>query len=471
MATLTQFVLPDLGEGLEEATVSAWLVEAGQRVDLNEPIVEIETAKATVEIPSPHAGRIARLHALAGNVVRVGEPLVTFEVEGVNTAPIAPPPEMGGVPARRTVPMKRRPVSASPAARKLARQRGVDISAVRGTGPGGRIGVDDVENAAEMGTAGVTEAPSVAEPPAAATPLVEAARTPVDGEADGDGLRERDAAPALDVPPRPDLGSTVPPSPGVRYDPYTVEPASNGQEPAPARAPSAVTVSGSSTDSDAVPIPDRRRAIANQLTRLVRGVPMVTTWRTLDCGALEAFRDELGVGPLPVVLRALAEVCNEHRALNASYRAELGEIWFHRRVNAGIATDTGQGLAVPVLRNVRARGIAEISREIARLADAARKGILRPEEITGGTITISNTGSYGSEAGTPLLVHGESAILALGVIAPRALAVDGEVVARPACTLSLTFDHRVLDGADAGRALTSLVDLLSDPRALRSLPR
>jgi pyruvate dehydrogenase E2 component (dihydrolipoamide acetyltransferase) len=399
VATLTQFVLPDLGEGLEEATVSAWLVEPGQRVELNEPFVEIETAKATVEIPSPHTGRIAQLHALAGNVVRVGEPLVTFELEGVNTIPIAPPAAMGGVTTRTTVPMKRRPVSASPAARKLARERGIDISTVEGTGPGGRVGVDDVEDAAEMPAAGFPE------------PATDAYAADI-----GEPLTESDLR-------------------------------------------------------DAVPIPDRRREIAERLTRLVQEVPMVTTWRTLDCTALEAFRGELGVGPLPIVLRALSEVCNEHRALNASYRPQLGEIWFHRHVNAGIATDTGQGLAVPVLRNVRARGIAEISREIARLADAARRGTLRPEEITDGTITISNTGSYGSEAGTPLLVSGESAILALGVIAPRALVVHEELVARSACTLSLTFDHRVLDGADAGRALTSLVELLSDPGGLRSLPR
>jgi 2-oxoisovalerate dehydrogenase E2 component (dihydrolipoyl transacylase) len=413
MATLTQFVLPDLGEGLEEASVSAWLVEPGQRVALNDPIVEIETAKATVEIPSPYAGRIAQLHALAGNVVRVGEPLVTFELEGVNTMPIAPPLAMGGVSTRTTVPMKRRPVSASPAARKLARERGIDISTLQGTGPRGRVSVDDVENAAEMGAA--------------------SAATTGDAYAPGEPLAES-ALPA-------DIA-------GARE----------------------VTATGGA-ESDAVPIPERRREIADRLTRLVREVPMVTTWRTLDCAALEAFRGELGVGPLPVVLRALAEVCNEHRALNASYRPQLGEIWFHRHVNAGIATDTGQGLAVPVLRNVRARGMAEISREIVRLADAARRGTLRPEEITDGTITISNTGSYGSEAGTPLLVSGESAILALGVIALRALVVDGEVVARPACSLSLTFDHRVLDGADAGRALTSLVQLLSDERKLRSLLR
>ena len=416
MATLTQFVLPDLGEGLEEASVAAWLVEPGQRVGLNDPIVEIETAKATVEIPSPYAGRIAQLHALAGNVVRVGEPLVTFELEGVNTMPIAPPAAMGGVAARTTVPMKRRTVSASPAARKLARERGIDISTVEGTGPRGRVGVDDVENAAEMAAAGTVK------------PATDDASEEI-----GEPLAESDLS--ADI-----AGSHE------------------------------VTATGG-TESDAVPIPERRREIADRLTRLVREVPMVTTWRTLDCAALDTFRDDLGVGPLPIVLRALAEVCNEHRALNASYRPQLGEIWFHRHVNAGIATDTGQGLAVPVLRNVRARGIAEISREIARLADAARRGTLRPEEITDGTITISNTGSYGSEAGTPLLVSGESAILALGVIALRPLVVDGEVVARPACTLSLTFDHRVLDGADAGRALTSLVQLLSDPKRLRSLPR
>ncbi|MFL5737782.1 MAG: dihydrolipoamide acetyltransferase family protein [Actinomycetota bacterium] len=417
MATLTPFVLPDLGEGLEEATVSAWLVKQGQRVALNEPIVEIETAKATVEIPSPHAGRIAQLHALAGNVIRVGEPLVTFEVEGVNTMPVAPPAAMGGVATRATVPIKRRPVSASPAARKLARQRGIDISTVQGTGPGGRIGVDDVENAAEMGTNAV-------------------------------GSPEP-------LPPGANEVAVEPPFTNSNYDARNAD-----------RSGWTVT-----TPVDVVPIPERRREIADRLTRLVREVPMVTTWRTLDCTALETFRSEIGVGPLPVVVRALAEVCNDHRALNASYRGTLGEIHFHRHVNVGIATDTGQGLAVPVLSNARARSITQISREIARLADAARHGTLRPEEIAGGTITVSNTGSYGSEAGTPLLVSGESAILALGIIALRAVVVEGEVVARPACTLSLTFDHRVLDGADAGRALTSLVELLSDASALRNLPR
>ncbi|MDP9242765.1 MAG: 2-oxo acid dehydrogenase subunit E2 [Actinomycetota bacterium] len=379
MATLTRFMLPDLGEGLEEATVAGWLVSAGDRVELNQPLVEIETAKATVEIPSPHAGRIAELHAFQGNVVRVGEPLVTFELEGVNTLPIAPPPVAG--PTRK--------VSATPAARKLAKQLGIDIAAVAATGPNGRITPGDVQDAWEMGV--------------------------------GD----------------PNVAS--------------------------------VAVSGG-TDADAVPITPRRRQIAERLTRTVRDVPMVTTWRTVDCTALEELRAELGVGPLPIVVRALAEVCNDHRALNASYMAKPNEIWFHRHCNVGIATDTGVGLVVPVLWDARAKGIAEIAEEIRRLAESARASTLKPEEIVGGTITVSNTGSYGSEAGTPLLHDDQAAILALGVIAPRALVVEGVVVARPATTLSLTFDHRVMDGADAGRALTSLVELLESIERLRDLP-
>jgi 2-oxoisovalerate dehydrogenase E2 component (dihydrolipoyl transacylase) len=379
MATMTRFMLPDLGEGLEEATVAAWLVSAGERVELNQPLVEIETAKATVEIPSPHAGRIAELHAFQGNVVRVGEPLVTFELEGVNTLPIAPPPVAG--PTRK--------VSATPAARKLAKQLGIDIAAVAATGPNARITPDDVQDAWEMG---------VGDP---------------------------------NVPAVNDTGGT---------------------------------------DADAVPITPRRREIAERLTRTVRDVPMVTTWRTVDCTALEELRAELGVGPLPIVVRALAEVCNDNRALNASYMAKKNEIWFHRHCNVGIATDTGAGLVVPVLRDARAKGIGEIAEEIRRLAESARASTLKPEEIVGGTITVSNTGSYGSEAGTPLLHDDQAAILALGVIAPRALVVEGAVVARPAATLSLTFDHRVMDGADAGRALTSLVELLESSGRLRDLP-
>ncbi len=388
------FHLPDLGEGLEEAQISAWLVAEGDEVALNQPLVEVETAKAVVEIPSPFAGRVVSVHAPEGSTLRVGDPLFTVsdadeeaaEEAGEASAPPAGssltpvPPNVAGRPR----PSSPSSAAATPAVRTFAKSLGVDLSSVDGTGPGGRITRGDVERAAAV----AAEGPAV---------------TPEDVEV-------------------------------VRISPV-------------------------------------RRAIAENLTKVVRDVPQVTTWRTVECSALEAFRRELGVSPLPVVVRALAEVCGEHPWLNGSYLPERGEIHLHRRTHVGIATDTERGLLVPVVRDVGSMGIGRVSAEIERLAAAARTGALVPSDMTGGTITVTNTGSYGSEAGTPILNPPQGAILALGVIEPRALVVDGEVVARPACTMSLTFDHRLLDGATAGRAFGTLVELLEDPERLTRLPR
>jgi pyruvate dehydrogenase E2 component (dihydrolipoamide acetyltransferase) len=361
------FDLPDLGEGLEEAEISLWLVAEGDEVALDQPLVEVETAKASVEIPSPFAGRVLRLHAAAGTTLAVGAPLATFDVQ----EDAAPAPDAAGPPG----------ATSTPAARRLAKDLGVQLASVTGSGPGGRITREDVERAAAV-------------------------------------------------------------SPGA-----------------------------AEADVEVMPVSMVRRTIAENLTRIVREVPQVTTWRTLDCSALEALRRDLGVSPLPIVVRALAEVCRDHPMLNASFLAERGEIQLHRGVHVSVATDTERGLMVPVVRDAGKRGILEISAEIARLARAARRGSLGPADMAGGTITVTNTGSYGSEAGTPILNPPQGAILALGVIEPRALVVDGRVVGRPACTLSLTFDHRLLDGATAGRAFGDLVALLADPAALAALPR
>jgi len=354
------FVLPDLGEGLEEAEIAAWLVTEGDAVALNQPIVEVETAKANVEIPSPFAGRIAKLHATAGTTVPVGSALVTFEVADI--IPNATPAATSG---------------ATPAVRKLAKELGVDLASVTGTGPGGRVTREDLERAASG----------------------------------------------------PEIGTE---------------------------------------DAEVVPLSMIRRAIAANLTKGA-AVPSVTTFRTVDCTALEAFRRELEVSPLPVFVRALAEMCRSHPMLNAEWRDD--GIRVHARVHVGIAVDTERGLVVPAVRDVGALGIAEVGAEIARLAAAAREGTLASDASAGATISVSNTGSYGSESGTPLLNPPNAVTIALGVIEPRALVVDGLVEARPACTLSCTFDHRVLDGADVGRALTDLVAMLEDPERLRGLPR
>ncbi|GIU97444.1 MAG: dihydrolipoamide acetyltransferase component of pyruvate dehydrogenase complex [Actinomycetota bacterium] len=347
------FPMPDLGEGLEDAEIVAWRVAVGDRVALNQPLVEVETAKATVEIPSPVAGRIAALHAEAGATVAVGAPLVTFELEEADAG------------AR---------VAATPPVRRLAKELGVDLAGVRGTGPGGRITAEDVRAAAGA------------------------------------------------------------PSPGSRR----------------------------------VPVDPTRRRIAENLERQA-AIPQVTTFRTLDCSALEALRAELRVSPLPIVVAALAATVRDHPMINATWAGDAIEV--HGSVDVGIAVDTERGLLVPVLRAAQDLGIAEIAAGIARLADAARAGSIAPADLTGATIAVSNTGSYGSEAGTPLLAPGTAATLALGRIEPRPLVVDGAVVARPAVTLSLTFDHRVLDGAAAGRALSALVERLRSPDRLRDLPR
>lgn len=357
------FALPDLGEGLDEAVVNEWLVAEGDEVGLNQPIAEIETSKAVVEMPSPFAGRIVRLHAAEGSTVAVGSPLVTFEVAGSAERDDEVPAAAGSV-------------AATPAVRALAKRLGVDLSSVRPTGPGGRVTPEDVERASVRST--------------------------------------------------------------------------------------------EEADREVVPVGVVRRAIAENLER-VAAIPQVTTFRQVDCTALEEFRRELGVSPLPVFVRALAEVATDHPWINSSWAGT--EIHVHREVNVGVAIDAERGLVVPVVRDVPSLGVAAIASRIAELAEAARGGTLTPQDTTGATIAVTNTGSYGSESGTPLLNPGHAVTIALGVIQRRALVVDGRVEARPAGTVSLTFDHRVLDGATVGRALGTLVELLQSPERLRALPR
>ena len=370
------FTLPDLGEGLEEAIVSAWLVAEGATVELNQPFVEIETAKATVEVPSPFAGRVAKLHVGAGETLAVGAPLATFEVEAAAEATS---------------------VTAAPAVRKLAKDLGVDVSMVSGSGPGGRVTREDVESLARS---------------------------------------------------------------GVRSASYPATLPSGG--------PATAWTVGSNTSSEEIPVSPIRRAVAQRLSE-VAAIPQVTTFRTVECTALEAVRRNLGVSPLPVFVRALSEVVRDHPMLNATWTDEA--LLVHDKVNVGIATDTERGLVVPVVMDAGSLGIGEIASEIDRLARAAREGSLKPTNTSGETIAVTNTGSYGSEFGTPLLNPGHAVTIALGVIAPRALVIDGAVEARPACTVSLTFDHRVLDGATVGRAFGALVELLESRERLDALPR
>ena len=434
-----EFRLPDLGEGLEGAEVLRWLVAEGDRVELNQPLVEVNTEKAEVEIPSPFEGLVVRLHAAEGETVAVGAALVTLEVDTASGSPAdgeavaetAAPALRASTPAEAAVegvqesveaPPKRRPVlvgygvaddeaevdrgaagraaqreetvAATPPVRRLAKQLGVDIARVSGTGPEGRITREDVERAAEA------------------------------------------------------------PEPSGADD---------------ARAPTG--------EVERVPVRGTRRLIAQRMTRSAREIPHVTTFLTVDAHWLEIFRQELAekrgdrVSALPIVVRALAEVVERHPLLNASFDEAAQEILVYRDCHAGVAVDTERGLLVPVVRDVGSKGIFDIGEEIGRLAAAARDGTIRPDQMAGGTITVTNVGSFGAEFGTPIINHPEGVIPATGVIEPRALVVDGEVVARPAMTLLLSFDHRLLDGARAGRALRDLGDFVESPFSLGSLPQ
>jgi 2-oxoisovalerate dehydrogenase E2 component (dihydrolipoyl transacylase) len=409
-----EFLLPDLGEGLEDAEVVTWRVSEGDRVELNQTLVEVNTAKALVEIPAPWEGVVEKLHADEGAVVKVGEPLVSilvgdaaeeaeapkpkrqallvgYGVEEEEAAPPAPPAPSG---ARGSTVTRERgePVPASPPVRRLAKELGVDLSSVSGSGPRGRVTREDVLAAAGEGVA--------------------TASTPAAAE-----------------------------------------------------------------DTERIQVRGTRRLIAEKMTRAAREIPQVTTFLTVDATALQAFREELSRGsdrritPLPIVVEALVEVCKEHPKLNSTFDAERQEIVLHRRYHVGIATDTEHGLLVPVVRDADSLGIVALTDEIARLSEAARAGRAKPQEMVGSTITVTNVGTFGAEFGTPIINHPEAAILALGVVEPRALVLDSEIQARPAVTLSLSFDHRVLDGAEAGRAMKALKSFLESPFRLGALPR
>lgn len=437
------FNLPDLGEGLEDAEIVEWKVSEGDTVELNQPLIEVNTAKALVEIPSPVAGLITTLHGANGDVVEVGKPLVTFEVEsgtppsaetdaaaaagqeasggdgqskreavlvgyGVDEGsqtgkrrPRLKPPGPRKAPAASPEPAAAAPseegkeVKATPPVRRLARERGVDLALIKGSGPEGRITREDVV-----------------------------------AFADGGGTATSEAGPAAAVP---------------------------GEE--------------------RVPVKGVRRMIAEKMARSWREIPHVTTFHTVDATELEALRKKLTessgskVSALSIVVRALADVCTRHPKLSSSWDDDAHEIVMKTAVHIGIATDTERGLMVPVVKDAGEKSITQIAAEIAELVEAARAGKATLEQLTGGTVTITNVGTFGSAYGTPIINIPEAAILALGRVEQRAMVVDGQVEARPAVTLSLSFDHRVLDGADADKALSDLRELLETPDRLNALPQ
>jgi 2-oxoisovalerate dehydrogenase E2 component (dihydrolipoyl transacylase) len=433
-----EFKLPDLGEGLTDGEVVRWLVAEGDTIELNQPIVEVETAKAVVEIPAPYGGTVVKLHAAEGQSLDVGAPLISVDTAGGASAPAAaqaavavaaePDPEpaqelqatlvgpgerqqvrrrrIGGHlrsangPATTTPgPAAQRP-RATPPVRRYAKDRGVDLAALVGTGRDGRITREDVDGA-------------------------------LDGAKDG---------------ARPAAASVAP---------AARQPRDRGEE--------------------RIPVRGTRRQIAAAMAASAFSIPHVTEFLTVDATRLMELRerlralpaaDGLRLTPLAVVARALCAAVRSYPLMNSSWDEAAGDIVVKGRVNLGIATDTPTGLLVPNIKDADTLGILDLSRELTRLTELARERKAAPSDLTGGTITITNVGGFGVETGTPIINKPECAILATGLIAPRPWVVDGQLAVRQLMTTSVSFDHRIVDGAYAAQFLAHLRDLLEDPALL-----
>ena len=565
----TEFRLPDLAEGVAEGEVVAWHVAEGDRVEEDDVLAEVETDKALVEVPSPYAGVVVERCAAAGEVVPVGEVLVRFESDDAVAGEPAEKDEAetgddgettGDAESDRTEAGdagdgRTRPVPAPPSVRRLAREVGVDLAAVDGSGPGGRVTRTDVERAArdqrERAAGGerdedgervpAGEGSDTAEPTATersdpdtggprdrtlATPAtrrvadelgVDLDRVPASEEREGEAYvteadvrayaergaehvartegpgheteggddgeppeaRERGGAPATEA------------EPAAGDDRRTTEATAAAVEAAAAALEEEVTRPGASDHGEAggpderttpappsaagdvsgerVPYRGVRRTIGERLAESARTVPHATHHDSVDARRLVEVREALNAETdvrltyTTFVVRAVVSGLAAYPALNAQLNEEAEEIVYRDEYNVGVAVATEAGLMVPVVENADELGVEGLAERIADLAARARDRALAVDELRGGTFTVSNVGAVGGEYATPIVNHPEVAVLALGAIRERPRVVDGEVVARPTLPLSLSIDHRVVDGAVAAAFTNHVMERLREP--------
>ncbi|MGW6398843.1 dihydrolipoamide acetyltransferase family protein [Streptomyces sp. NPDC055134] len=436
MAQVLEFKLPDLGEGLTEASIVTWLVQVGDVVAVDQPVVEVETAKAMVEVPCPYGGVVTARFGEEGTELPVGSPLLTVAVgtpaegegddEGSGNvlvgygtaaaparrrrvrrqddlpvaAPAAPTRNAPSAPVSEAPPRSGPVPVISPLVRKLAREHGVDLRELPGSGPEGLIMRADVESA----------------------------------------MRET-----------------------VQMRAHVAE----AEAPAPAQAP----VDGTA-DGIRVPLRGLRGAVADKLTRSRREIPDATCW--VDADATEFMHARVAMnaagGEKITVLALLARICTAALArypeLNSRVDMAAREVVQLDAVHLGFAAQTERGLVVPVVKDAQVRDAESLSAEFARLTDAARAGRLTPGELTGGTFTLNNYGVFGVDGSTPIINHPEAAMLGVGRIIPKPWVHHGELAVRQVVQLSLTFDHRVCDGGTAGGFLRYVADCVEQPAVL-----
>lgn len=395
-----EFKLPDIGEGVVEGEIVRWLIKPGDQITEDQPMVEVMTDKATVEIPSPVKGTVLQCLGKEGDTVEVGSTLVVIETaEGAGPAPKThaervrePSPRIRERKSPRETSAEEGAVLATPAVRKLARDRGIDLRQVQGTGPGGRITRQDVEAFTSRKAASAT-------------------RTEVPG-------RE-----------------------GVRSLPYR----------------------------------GLRRKIGEHMSLSKRTAPHYTYVEEADLTELVKLRQEYHrlhadketyLTFLPFIVQAAVKGLQKFPLLNSTLDEERGEIVLHSSCNVGIAVATTEGLVVPVVKEAQSKSLLEIAREIAELAEAARTGQIHVEDLKDGTFTITSLGSLGGILATPIINYPEVAILGVHKISPRPVVRNGQVTVRDVGYLSLSLDHRVVDGAVGAQFLQHVIRFLETPALL-----
>ena len=392
---LQEFKFPDVGEGIAEAEIVRWLVKEGDSVKEDQDLLEVETDKALLTLNSPYTGKITKLHGKEGEIIKVGDVLTTVDAGGeegtVTGAEKGDSGTVVGTLNDNEVVEVIRPVQATPAVRVLAKQMGIDLASVKGTGPGGRITKDDVETAA-MKTGQQTSA-----------------------EADAYGLVEK------------------------------------------------------------IPLRGIRRTVAKRMAEASKRVAEVTIWEDADITELEQVRarerkvaEEKGVKLtyLPFLIKAVIPALNAHPYFNASLDEGAEAIVLKKYFNIGIAVDTSDGLIVFVIKDADKKNILDLAKETATLAEKARLRKIDLHELKGSTFTITNYGVVGASYGTPIINYPEVAILGLGKIEDRPVVRSGQIAIRKMMPLSLAFDHRAIDGVEAGRFLGVVIQHLEDPNLM-----
>ncbi|MEF8806951.1 dihydrolipoamide acetyltransferase family protein [Natronomonas sp.] len=513
-----EFKLPDVGEGLTEAEIVNWLVEPGDTVSEDQPVAEVETDKAVVEVPAPVNGTVREILAEEGEMVPVGTVIITFDVEGeapepdAETEAEAEPAEpdekaaADGEPAEPDdVEATSGRVFAAPSARRLARELGVHIEAVEGSGPGGRVTETDVREAA--GSTAGDEADEEAAASDADSAVKSATRKITDDEGEAGLAAETDgteaagtAAPAsvesadrertLAAPSTRKLAEEE----GVDLDSVPTEQTKDGEpfvteeqvreyakaqqqaQAADAEAVSAGTEAEAPAGEDErIPYRGIRKTIGKQMERSKYTAPHVTHHDDVDVTRLVETRGRLKekaeardtkLTYMPFVVKAIVASLKEYPALNSQLDEDNEEIVLRGEYNIGVATATDAGLMVPVIKHADRKGMLDIADEMRDLIEKARDRSIAREEMQGGTFSITNFGAIGGEYATPIINYPETAILGLGAIKDRPRVVDGEVVPRKVMTLSLSIDHRVIDGAEAAQFTNTVKEYLENPELL-----